>query len=382
MPNRPAFSRRNLLAAGVGGASALWARAVASALPAAPAETPGGCLAFVSAATTADGGHWAFGLDAAGRELFRARLPSRGHQMAVSPDGATLFATPRRPGTTAAVVDLRQGTVAATCESSPGRHFYGHAIFSSDGDFLLTTENDYGLGRGVVAVRDARTLEVVAEFDSGGIGPHELVWLGGGRLAVANGGILTHPSAPRKKLNLGRMAPNVSILEADTGRLIDQAPALDSPASLRHLAVAGDADCDAVVVAMQYEGPPSDDVPLLAAYRGNGALEPWHAPLDRQRNMKQYVASVAVDQTTGHAAATCPRANLVTFWDVPTRRYLGESRLRDCGGVAVSAEGEFVVTSGVGAVVRFDAGTFARRERGTTRFAGIRWDNHLTAVRA
>ena len=372
-----AISRRQLLAAGVGGASALWARAT-GALPTVEAEAPSDRLAFASAAATGDGGHCVVGLDAAGRELFRAGLPSRGHQMAVSPDGTRLFATPRRPGTTAAIVDLRRRTVATNCESPRGRHFYGHAVFSADGEHLLTTENDYRRGRGVVAVRDARTLEVVAEFDSGGVGPHELAWLASARLAVANGGIRTHPSAPREKLNLSRMAPNLTILDAATGQLIEQAPALDQQASVRHLAYASG---DQVVVAMQYEGPPSDDVPLLAAHRGNGALEPWHAPVDRQRNMKQYVASVAVDRATGHAAATCPRANLVTFWNAATGHYLGESRVRDCGGVAVDAEaGEFLMTNGGGAVIRFDAGTFARREAGATRFAGLRWDNHLTAV--
>lgn len=379
MPKQPAISRRDLLAAGVGGVGVLWAKAARAALPMAEPEVPTDRLAFVSAAATSDGGHCAIGLDAAGGELFRAGLPSRGHQMAVSPDGTLLFATPRRPGTTAAIVDLRRRTVAAACESPPGRHFYGHAVFSADGVHLLTTENDYRRGRGVVAVRDARKLEVVAEFHSGGVGPHELAWLPSGRLAVANGGILTHPSAPRRKLNLSRMAPNLSILDAGSGQLIEQAPALDQQASIRHLAATGGGD--EVVVAMQYEGPPDDDVPLLAAHRGNGAIEPWHAPIARQRNMKQYVASVAVDRATGHAAATCPRANLVTFWDAATGRYLGESRVRDCGGVAVDAEaGEFLITNGGGAVIRFDAYTFARREAGTTRFAGLRWDNHLTAI--
>lgn len=133
-------------------------------------------------------------------------------------------------------------------------------------------------------MREAETLAVVAEFDSGGIGLHELLWMGSGRtLVVANGGIATHPDQPRRKLNLDTMQPNLSLLDAASGRLLDQAPALNSQASLRQLART---DEDEVVVAMQYEGAPSDDVPLIATYGANGVLDPLHVPRERQRNMK------------------------------------------------------------------------------------------------
>ena len=374
-----ACSRRSLLAAGATGVGALYAKtALAVAMPAPAGNTP---TLFLSAATTTGGQHCAVGFDAAGVERLRVPLPTRGHQMTIAPGGARLFATPRRPGTTALVVDLATQQVAATCESAPGRHFFGHAVYSQDGQHLLTTENDYENRRGVVAVREARTLKVVAEIDSGGIGPHELAWLPDGRtLAVANGGIVTHPSQPREKRNLGTMRPNLSILDVASGELQDQAPALHSQASLRHLTVA---DAGEVLVAMQYEGPPGDDVPLMAVYRGQGVLEPLQAPLARQRKMKQYVASVAADPATGHAVATCPRANLITFWNSRTGRYLGERRFPDAGGVAFDAATRtFAATNGRGTVVRLDAHTFALRESVTRHFVGLKWDNHLTAANA
>ena len=374
-----ALSRRNVLAFGAGSLGALGAKAVA--LPGGP-ETPSRhtSATLLSAATTRDGRHYAVGFTGQ-HEVFRVPLPTRGHQMAVSPDGAWLFATPRRPGTKAFVVDLATGRLAAVCESAPGRHFFGHAVYDPTGQHVFTTENDYRRGRGLVVVREARTLRVVAEFDSGGIGPHELLWMRDGRtLAVANGGILTHPDQPRRKLNLDAMQPNLSLIDAASGRLQDQAQALDSQASIRHLALTAH---DEVVAAMQYEGPPSNDVPLIAAYRANGAFEPLAIPRARQRNMKQYIASVAVDPATGHALATCPRANTVTFWSVPDRRYLGEQRCRDAGGAAFDATTrELVVTNGLGAVVRFDAATLEPSRTAPARFPDLKWDNHLTSIRS
>ena len=51
----------------------------------------------------------------------------------------------------------------------------------------------------------------IGEWDSGGIGPHDLKLLPEGRLVIANGGIKTDPS-DRTKLNLGDMRPNLTIL--------------------------------------------------------------------------------------------------------------------------------------------------------------------------
>lgn len=335
--------------------------------------------AFLSAATSADGRHWAVGLDGAGRERFRAPLPMRGHQMVASADGALGFAAPRRPGTKGFVLDLASRRVLAACESAPGRHFLGHGVFAADRTLLFTAENDHHAGRGLIVVRDTSTLNVVAEWDSGGIGPHELRLMGDGRtLAVANGGILTRPSQPRRKLNLATMRPNLSLIDAGSGRLIDHARLPNHQASIRHLAVTA---ADEVVVGMQYEGPPGDDVPLLAVFRTPGNLVPLAAPLDRQRGMRQYVASVAVDPAGGMAVATCPRANWVTFWDLRARRYAGRQRLRDAGGAAFAAAGrEFVVSTGQGAIVRFDVDTLALRRTATVRIPDLKWDNHLTAI--
>ena len=370
-----ALSRRRILAAGGSGLGALCVKGVA--LPAAPSAST--AASFLSAATSADGRHWAVGFDRAGRERFRLPLPMRGHQMVVSADGALLFAAPRRPGTKGFVIDLATERLAAACESAPGRHFLGHGVFSADGARLFTTENDYDAGRGLIVVRETGALKVVQEFDSGGVGPHELLWMRNGRtLAVANGGILTHPSQPRKKLNLESMQPNLSIIDAASGRLLDQVRFPNHQASIRHLAAT---DTDEVLVGLQHEGPPSDDPPLLAVYRGRGALAPLSAPLDRQRNMKQYVASVALDASAGHAVATCPRANLVTFWNIPAGRYAGQHRFRDAGGVAFDAKRrEFVVTNGQGVIARFDARTLELRQAATMRIPDLRWDNHLTSV--
>ena len=310
---------------------------------------------------------------------------ARAHQIAVAPNRTSAFVAPRRPGTRATIIDLATGAPRAFCDAAEDRHFYGHAIHSADGQYLFATENDYRRGRGMVSIRDAETLRVAAEFDSGGVGPHQLAWLPDhATIAVANGGILTHPSQPRKKLNLPTMRPNLALIDVASGRLVHRATGSHHQASIRHIAVA---DSGLVLAGMQYEGPPVDDVPLLAALKpaGEGGwserLEPLAIPLPTQRGLKQYVGSVAVEGVPGRALATCPRANLATFWDVGAGRFLAQRRFRDCCGVAFDAAArEFVVSNGGGKIMRFAAATFEPRHEKTAHQRDLQWDNHLTAV--
>ena len=365
---RQGLSRRQV----VGG---LLGACVGSALGhAVPSSKP----AFLGAASDAAGNHWLAGFNGAGEVSLRIRLPQRGHDPAVGPNLGVALVPARRPGTWAAVVDLRDGRLIDWLRASPGRHFYGHAVFSPDGERVYTTENDYEHGRGLIVSRSPRTLEVLGEFESGGVGPHELIWAGRNTLAVANGGIRTHPSQPRRKLNIETMRPNLTLLDAGDGKLIARAAPPDHQASIRHIDIAANGD---VALALQYEGPPADDVPLLYVFRrAAGRLEPLPAPLAIQRRMRQYTASICVDRRTGHALITCPRGHLVTFWDTAGRGYLGHRRVRDAGGVALDAASrEFVVSNSGGTVLRFDAASFEFRRAATRQFPELRWDNHLAA---
>ena len=77
----------------------------------------------------------------------------------------------------------------------------------------------------------------IGEFPTHGVGPHELLLLDDGRtLAIANGGIETHPDFGRAKLNIATMKPSFVFVDRITGDLIekhelppDAAPAVDPP---------------------------------------------------------------------------------------------------------------------------------------------------------
>ena len=337
---------------------------------------------YLSARAEAGGGFRVSGFAADGASLFDLPLPGRGHSFAVRPGGREAVQFARRPGGFALVLDLARGAIARPVKAPPDRHFYGHGVFSRDGRLLYATESDFENERGVIGIYDAeRGYKRQGELPSHGIGPHEIALLSDGEtLVVANGGIATHPDLPRVKLNLPTMAPSLCFVDRGSGALrreLTLGPALHR-LSIRHLAVSPD---DTVAVAMQYEGPAHNRVPLVALQRGTGRLHLLDGPRSVLRAMKNYCGSVCFDPGGGTIAVSAPRGNLVTLWDVGNGRYLSSAAVADGCGVAPGVQpGEFLASSGLGGVIVIDSLSGTTRTLALDSLESARWDNHLVAV--
>lgn len=368
--------RRALALMGAGGAEAIGLPPMQ--LAAAPHRPQ-----FASAVAT-ESGEYAFALmDENGRRTFEAALSYRGHGCAFDPLGKRLAIVARRPGQSLDIFDFGTASARRRRTASAGHHFYGHAVFSPDGDRLYTTENAYESGEGMVGVWDARAgFKRLGQYSSGGIGPHEIRLLPDGTtLLIANGGIRTHPESGRQKLNLATMAPNLAAIDRRTGKRLWTIGFEDTrlrKLSIRHLAVnrAG-----TVCVALQ-DQTRYGEVPLAAFhYPGAARLKLANPPPGIARRMRGYTGSAAFDADGEIAAVSAPRGNLVTFWDAATARYRTSCVLEDCSGVAPTAQrGEFLLTRGTGGVFRFNALTDSKTAV-VDHFATQRhWDNHLSAI--
>ena len=308
-------------------------------------------------------------------------LPGRGHGFAVQPSTGHAVVFARRPGEWALVLDPATGAEVGRLSASEGRHFYGHGAFSPDGAVLYTSENRFEDGRGIIGVWDvARDWQRIHEWPSHGVGPHEIrVLRAGTRLAVANGGIRTHPDTGRAKLNLDAMASSLAVLDTANGGLV-RSQSLGERLhrlSIRHL----DIDRDfRIVIAMQYEGSRRDRVPLVAFERDAG-LVPEYAPAEFSRRMRQYAGSVSFDASGRYVAVTHPHEGIVSLWTARSARCFALMELMDTCGIASGADtGVFIATGAGGRIVRIDA------REGTSivlaRSDGSRWDNHLLALGA
>ncbi len=371
--SRP-LTRRDALLGGLAATAALAARPLHA--EAGPSRAP----RFLSARTHGQR-HEAVLLDADGRDHAILPLPDRGHSFAVDGARHRAVAFGRQPGFFALVFDLRDARRLVTLPLPADRHFFGHGVFCAEGERLFTTENDFDRGRGVIGVYDARPgagWQRLGELDSGGIGPHELVLLPDARtLCVANGGLLTHPDYGKTTLNLATMRSTLALLDARDGRLLANmslAPELFQ-LSIRHLAIDRRGDA---WFACQHQGPASERPPLLGRCRPGHDLELFTAPPDIQRNLRNYIGSIAVDPQRGCIATSSPVGGHIAWWNGDDAQCLGATARPDGCGVAALGDGRFLVSDGFGGLVAAAPGDLPQPLPATSQ--GVAWDNHLRTI--
>ncbi|MEO0914450.1 MAG: DUF1513 domain-containing protein, partial [Pseudomonadota bacterium] len=302
--------------------------------------------AFLSAAMDRSGAFALYGLRAGGEIAFRIALPARGHAAAAHPTAPEAVAFARRPGTYALVMDCVSGAVKKRLDAPEGHHFYGHGAFVAGGDLLCTTESHIASGEGRVGLWSrARRYARIGEISSGGIGPHDILALPGrGKLAVANGGIRTHPRTGREKLNLDTMRPNLAFLTPEAGPTeIIEVPRELHQNSLRHLALHPDGD---VACAFQWQGDIFESPPLLALASENKGLTFAEAPAEQLRALNGYAGSVAVSRSDGSIVITSPRGGVAHLY-ARDGTFLSAMHRADICGVAPHG-GSIMATDGLG----------------------------------
>ncbi len=318
---------------------------------------------FASGFMARDGSFGIATLAEKGTIIDTVSLPARSHGMAYSAASGHAAAFARRPGTFALIFDTRRQVEPVTIHAGEGRHFFGHGSFSPDGRLLYASENDFGQNRGVIGLYDATDrYHRIGEFDTYGIGTHDMNVSDDGRmLVVANGGIETHPDFGRTKLNLDHMEPSLALIDAATGALIERhamPPALRQ-LSTRHVDIDGKGR---VWFACQYEGPRNDLPPLAGHFAKGQDIAFLELPAEATQALANYVGAIAVNRREGLVGLTSPKGGTAVTIDAATGRVLRQDHVADAAGIAASRRG-FAVSTYDG---RFD-----------DQKAGLAWDQHI-----
>jgi hypothetical protein len=239
-------------------------------------------------------------------------LPTRPHGLLAEADGG-LLVVGVRPGTWLLRCDGRGEVMQQLRVDEEGAtaRLNGHAIVATKGDVLYTTETDLKTGGGRIGVRDRQTLRKLAEFDTHGIDPHQLLLDHEDHLIVANGGVPRTPAD--KKFDLQRMDSSLVRLDAASGSLLRQWRLDDRRLSMRHLAWSRTpADADACLgIAIQAE---HDDAalrataPILAILDGDRLSVPTRA-----NDGIGYAGDIAAAWNGGFALSS-NQAGLAQLW--------------------------------------------------------------------
>ncbi len=356
--------RRFLRAAGAGFALSL--------LPSGAEALAKSDAVFATAYQRRDGGYGVAVLSERSELIHAIALPDRGHDVTFDPASGRAAVFARQPGTFMIVFDHTGRSSPMTIAAVEGRHFYGHGVFSPDGALLYATENDFDNAAGVVGVYDARNgFDRIGEFATHGIGPHEMVLLGDGRtLAIANGGIETHPDFGRSKLNIATMKPSFVLVDRLTGDLVEKhelPPALHQ-LSIRHM----DIDADGTIwFGCQHEGPASETPPLVGMARRGEELSMLDMAQEDRLALRNYVGSVAANRKAGTIAVSSPQGNCLAVIDTRARRLRELRRLVEVCGLAPHQD-DYLMSTGTGVLVDSD--------HSAKSFADYAWDNHILRI--
>lgn len=328
-----------------------------------------------SASDTVDGLHQVSRLNIAQKTAQHIPIPFRAHDVMEMPDGKVI-AYGRRPDPECALVDFTTHT-STPVKATQGRHFYGHGCLSKDQSVLFTTENDYDGKRAVLGIRDAKTLEHIGEYDTYGIGAHDVHLMPDGKtLVVANGGIETHPDFGRRKLNIKTMQPSLVYIDMLSGQKIDEYRLDDHLLSIRHLTVS---DAGDVGVALQYQGKLYRKQPqaLVAWQRAGSTLKPLTIDETSIRAFSGYMADLAYDAKRHLLAVTSPRGNHITFWNTKNLGFIHAQALPEPSGIVFDdVTSTFVVSSAKGGFYRL-TGEATDQAETLKEFADLQWDNHM-----
>ena len=206
-------------------------------------------------------------------------LPSRPHGLMAEADGGLLVCC-ARPGTWMLRCDGQGKLMQHIDVQGEGEcRLGGHVIASANGEQLYTTETDFSTGKGKIGVRDRRSLRKIAEWDTHGLDPHQLLLDAQGHLFVANGGIPRTPSD--RKFDIHRMDASLVHIDSTNGRLLGKWKVHDPRLSLRHMAWSrAPQDPDALLgIAMQAEHDLEAErrrAPILAVFDGESLSIPTH----------------------------------------------------------------------------------------------------------
>ena len=363
---------------------------------------------------SADENHFGVvGIDADRQIVWQTTMPERVHDIVVQPvfDSTSTFDTHnqkrdvvvmgRRPSEKFWVLDTASGRVKLAIKASNNRHFYGHACYSLDGKLLYVTENDTISLDGKIGIYDADdNYKKIAEFDSYGIGPHELIMHPDGEtLVIANGGIKTE-QASREELNLDSMRPSLVYLNCHNGDLFEQIIPEHNQMSVRHLAMHNDGT---VMIGIQFQGEKHINVPLVLTHkRGDMDFKPLMMPNNQWQRFHQYIASVAVDSERNLLCVTTPIGGCAAIYDLNTRTLIDDVSLPDCAGAAVmfsqrtnkaednNEQSGFIVSDGQGQLTALTVNNLVAAQLNTvdkdeyifidSKYHMMSFDNHLQAL--
>jgi uncharacterized protein len=292
------------------------------------------------------------------------------HGFAIDPTQTTRVVSFQKIGPGAAVVDLATGQVLQRIPKHREQQFYGHGAFTPDGKILLSTERDEQGQRGLIALRDGKTLDYLGEFPSFGDSPHDCHLIEAGKtLVVANGD------------------GSVAYIDVKSQTLLEKLPIPNRKLNAGHLLTLPQRRV--IAVSAPAKGLSEQELGGISFRLPGANWASLDKPTELTSKMVGEALSIAASAKHDVFGVTHPGANLISFWSLKDGKPLGSTTLARPRGIEVSVDGsKFFLSYGQHAALAvIDAASLAliEQSKDTAYFSGshiLNWSRVSRSLKA
>ncbi len=139
--------------------------------------------------------------------------PCKAHGPVVNPKNSSLAFGSSKWGQEAYLADIKNGKLQSSVRAGNGKAFYGHSLYSTNGEFIFASMMNHETQQGYISVRKSDTLEEVKTISTYGREPHQLQWMEADKtIAVIN----STPLLSQKE----QLHSMLSIINVQNGELV------------------------------------------------------------------------------------------------------------------------------------------------------------------
>jgi len=236
-------------------------------------------------------------------------------------------------GSRACEIDLLKRTVTQVFNSENNQQFSGHGVFSFDGKQLYTIEMDTNNQQGNIAIRNAKTFELIKQLPTLGLTPHDCQLLKDNTLVVSNTG------QDKSKFH----QPSLVYINLKTEKLIQRKKLDDDSLNCGHFEINQNND---LVIA----SAPVDKKTIIGGISietAGQAMTTMKEPIEVIQRMQGEALGISINDAHHVIAVTHPQGNLLSFWSLKNKKIIKAIGIENPRGIEQTLDKRnFIVSYG------------------------------------
>jgi len=259
------------------------------------------------------------------------------HGIIIDPTNKYRILCFEKNGKRACEIDLFTRSVSQQRTSSEGQLFSGHGVFSLDGQQLYTIETNSNNQQGSIAVRDAKTFELIKRLPTLGLNPHYC------QLLKDNTLVVSHTGQDASALH----RPSLVYINMDTEKLVKRLKLDDDTLNCGHFAITKENNLVVASAPVDVQSNPKTINGGISIQLSGQTITTIKEPVAVTERMTGEALGISINEKHQVVAVTHPEANLLSFWSLKDKKIIKAIGIENPRGIEQSLDKKnFIVSYG------------------------------------